>query len=308
MANTRPVIERRRCNIRPQRGRGDFRACRRRGLAPLEFVIALPILVGLMALMVNYGVATAWRLRAQSAAMTTLESFRQGPSPQGEVAPPLGPVKHRLGVERGSLMAELDEPRLRSPIARGPIGSFATNSALFDPTRELVVGECDLRRKHPLMSSLGTYSFEIRLPKLVSTWSYREMGLADNAGRRFFWLHLFPKADARLAGGFVRALVEILQAPYRPALAPLDRDPDGLAALGMQPDFHPRVDPFSSTDRQAVREVEVANLIDRIQGRKEPFRVAGVPEQVARFQRDIARKQRSPEPIQEEWDDFLRDL
>ncbi|MBI2480878.1 MAG: pilus assembly protein [Planctomycetia bacterium] len=38
---------------------------RRRGLAPLEFVLWLPVLLFVMALMVNYGTIATWRVRSE---------------------------------------------------------------------------------------------------------------------------------------------------------------------------------------------------------------------------------------------------
>ena len=49
---------------------GPVRARRRRGLAPLEFVMALPILLFVMALMINFGTVAVWKVRAWASPAT----------------------------------------------------------------------------------------------------------------------------------------------------------------------------------------------------------------------------------------------
>jgi hypothetical protein len=41
-------------------------SCGRRGLAPLELTLTLPILVLMMALMINFGVVGVWKVRTQA--------------------------------------------------------------------------------------------------------------------------------------------------------------------------------------------------------------------------------------------------
>lgn len=69
---------------------------RRRGLSTLEMVLSLPILLFVMALMINYGTVACWKVRALSVARNAVWSTRwprTGHSnPRPNIGGPKGPA------------------------------------------------------------------------------------------------------------------------------------------------------------------------------------------------------------------------
>ena len=91
----------------------------RHGLAPLEFVIGLPLLLFLMALMVNFGVVSSWKVRGLVAARHQVWSSRHTRS---TLRPPWitaweQPSSSNAGGTAD--MTDLDLPELQHPVGRG---------------------------------------------------------------------------------------------------------------------------------------------------------------------------------------------
>ncbi|MBM4076542.1 MAG: hypothetical protein FJ267_13005, partial [Planctomycetes bacterium] len=78
-------------------------------MAPLEFVLALPMLLIMMALMINFGVAGAWKVRAQVnsryAGWRTLTN-RTGES---NAIPPYWPQSAGLSAVSGSSLNSVNQ-------------------------------------------------------------------------------------------------------------------------------------------------------------------------------------------------------
>src|SRR5688572_18090339 len=66
---------------RPRRPSGS---CRRHGLAPMELVLWLPVLLFMVALLVNYGTMATWRIRGEVVAHDAAFRARWGRSGNNE--------------------------------------------------------------------------------------------------------------------------------------------------------------------------------------------------------------------------------
>ena len=108
----------------------------RRGLAPLELVLALPILLAVVALIVNYGIVATWKVRGLTAARQQLWSNRWPRT--GNLQPTLAywqttGAAQSYGTGR---LPELDDPRVKQPVVRGPrLLAAEVKEDLLDPAR-----------------------------------------------------------------------------------------------------------------------------------------------------------------------------
>ena len=243
----------------------------RRGLSTLELVLALPILLGVMALMVNFGTAACWKVRALIMARQRLWEGRTGRS--SNPLPTWWPGSVTAGGGHGE---SLDDPRVNLPVARGPLPPGAeANSDLLDPTRGLRTASSDLARAFPMLRSLGSYHLTTKSALLDGKWAfYKDMSSWYYGERRTPLLYAFQKAAPQLGQAYIDAVVAILRAPFRKALRPLDKDDEfiyynTLFGWGTTaPDFHPPLSGFCEVDHELAN-ARVQGLIDRIQGKPE---------------------------------------
>lgn len=176
-------------------------------------------------------------------------------------------------------MENLEDVRVNHPIARGPVITVwqeseqtsivvPVNEAVLDPTRGRRVGSSSLQRRFPLMTSLGEYRLRSRECLLDDRWQYQSMGIDDYWTRRMDLLYALPRADGYLMR-YYDAAMAVLNAPCYPALRPLDRDPELLAAaarhpeMGIRTDFYPRFGLRPTLDKELVRS-RVEGLIEEI--------------------------------------------
>ena len=258
---------------------------RRRGLSTLELVMALPILLMVMALMVNYGVVACWKVRGLSVARNALWSTRWPRSGASNPRPGYWPQSAGVGTGGAGNVAELDDPRVYQPVARGPMVGAEVNADLLDPTRGLRRGSATLTRGYAMLSKMGSFQIEANTLMLDGRWQYPQMGLSSSWRRRIPVIYLLQTAPPNLVTSYVQAVVAIYYASFQEALRPLDNDEEyiyygQLFGWGGAPDFHPRLNRFCSLDRSLADE-RVEDLIDRIQGRDDP-RVSSLAERMAR--------------------------
>ena len=159
-------------------------ALQRRGMAPLELVMALPILLFIMALMVNAGVQEAWKVRALCVARNGLWGNRMGRSLAGDPLPnyPLlnywpsltWPGQTALGNAPG-----VDDQRVDLPVARGPTLSAGTGSVigvyseLLDPSRDLMQGNAQASQTYPLLAKvLHGFTVNAQDAMLDNSWQF----------------------------------------------------------------------------------------------------------------------------------------
>jgi len=257
----------------------------RHGLSTLEMVLVLPLLLLFMAALINWGTFASWKVRSLNMARHSLWASRWPRSENGNPQPDFWPQTASRGTAAADNAVPLDDPRVDQPVARGPLPAAVVNRDLLDPTRGPRSASADLSRDFPLLPTLGPYQVHAGTQFLDDLWQYPRTGLAGNLQRRIPVIYALTKASQGLSNAYVRAAMAIMNAPFRPQLAPLDRDDEFLMysqRFGWgsgAPDFHPRLHGFCSLERSVAQE-RVDQLIDRIQGRDDPHQ-AGVPENMA---------------------------
>lgn len=252
--------------------------CRRlrRGLAPLEFVLWLPILLSVMALMVNYGTMATWRVRGEvvshDAALRT-----RWPRTAGDESSPGGTVWPRPAemLTRGDdPITALDDTQIIPSdiraVVRGPLPDNFGVRGLLDPLPGAYRGVASIRRTYPFLPRLGGINTgEIANPLLDRNFSGALMGI-HNVSRRTVPLYDMPWDDAAW-NEFEAAWQSIRSIANFDALRVLERDDDWLKysreyrdwhRMGV-PDFHPRVSPDRCTlDWEEIYRSKIEPLID----------------------------------------------
>jgi hypothetical protein len=247
-------------------------------------VLCLPILLLLMALMINFGTVACWKVRALSVARHAAWASR--PPRIANINPRPAYWPEAAGVEAGPEedAPVLDDPRVHQPVARGPLPFGAVvNERLLDPTRGFRQGSATLDRYYPMLRKMGPYRLQATAHVLDDKWQYPQMGLAGNRQRRIPVIYALAKAPRGVVNSYVQAASALLKAPFQPQLRPLDSDEEFLLYRGYVPDFHPRLRVFDTLDL-AVAARRVQELINRIKGGVEtdaqgnPRKIPGVPE------------------------------
>ena len=287
---------------------------RRHGLSTLEMVLCLPVLLFIMALMVNFGTVACWKVRSLSIAREAVWSTRWPRSGNSNPRPAYWPQGAGISAVADGNVAALDDPRVDLPVARGPLPlGTMVNEELLDPTRGLRRGSADITRGFPMLGGLGDYELEAKTSPLDDKWQFRRMGMSSTWQRRIPIIYVLAKAPSNLATAYVQAVSAVLYAPFRDDLQPMDNDEE-YRAYGMRfgwgrrsPVFYPRLRRFCTLDEKVALERQ-DNLVDRIQGKVERNqdgrvlrRVSGVAERMTQsfislYQRVIRALQASGVP------------
>jgi len=271
-------------------------------------VVSLPILLFLMALMVDYGTVASWKVRGLSLARHELWSQREGRSggalPQKQYYPQYS-AGFPQGVSKGSggwAVASLDDPRVDRPVVRGPmVGDFTVDRDLFDPTEALRQGNATVTRGFPLLGRLGRYTLRSATEALNNRWVWEVTGSRGTRDLRIPLIYTVPQTGAEYgyATKYIQAVVRIWYSAFQADLWPMDKDAEFIywgrrfQAMGLRgwsrhaPDFFRSfawLSGFCSLDEVDVRS-RVNNLIDRIQGRDDdqadpPVHVTGIAERM----------------------------
>lgn len=261
------------------------RARRRKGLAPLELTLSLPLLLFTMALMVALGAAATWKVRALVAARNTAWRHRW---PRGglfeELRPPAWPPPATYRFRGAGNLMQIDGPANHHPVARGPLPQLDVDDQVLDLTKGLIEGESYHQRLPPMLARLGPYRHDVDHLLLDDKFQYSQMGIPGNNARRMPRIYVLdgnPSAYADedphrwlIAGGlFARYWTAKNAAQSRYSqndLWILDRDPE-LRAWRMRTEFHPALSfgPYT-TDRNIVRQRIQRNHLKLIYGWDDP--------------------------------------
>lgn len=251
----------------------------RRGLAPLELVLSLPVLLFAMALIVGIGAAACWKVRTQVTARHRAWSDRWPRTVNWIQRPNEWPQSATWESRATPALTTIDLPALQSPVVRGPLdGGIRVDDTLLDPSLNVSQGHSHIERLPPLMPGLGKYKLDVNHDILNSRWQFRQMGFGSNVQRRLPKIYDLPDGQGEAA--YRRAYQAILSAPERNAWAVLDRDTELAQFYGSYTDFHPRLNDFCGLDVMQIRQTSVQRLIDRIQGKPPPRRVSSLPERM----------------------------
>jgi hypothetical protein len=244
----------------------------RRGLAMLELALTLPILLFVMALMINYGTMCVWKVREHSVARLAAWETRWPRTGATDPQPSYWPAAATMGASDQGNVSGMDDRRVDLPVARGPLKGATVDANLLDPTRGLHMGEADYTRHLALLRKLGDYTIDAKDWLIDDKWQYQRTNLPDNWERRIPVIYSLAKAPASLVNAYVQSVLAIAQAPFAAQLRPLDNDPEfiyyaSIFGWGGPPDFQPRFQIMCTTDR-TLTDASVKNLIDRIQGNR----------------------------------------
>jgi hypothetical protein len=225
----------------------------------------LPILLFVMALMVNFGTFATWRVRGEVVSRHAVWRTRWPRSGADEGRQrPAWPADAEMTVETADeQIAQLDDPVINLPVVRGPLPNGFSVNPLLDPDRVGAInGVSEVDREYPLMPRLGDYeSGSIKTPLLDLKWQSALMGI-PNRYRRVKILYDLPKTSPALPRAFVSAVRGARTIPHAHGLLVLDRDADILRYNGHYIDFHPHVGHGCELDLETVYVNHVQRLID----------------------------------------------
>lgn len=245
--------------------RGRMRRRRAPGLAPLELVLWLPVLLLAMAMMVNYGTSVAWRVRGEIVAREAVWRERSPRGAGGEPYPdaPAWPVGAAAGVNGAAPWQAIDHPFIQHPVARGPLPNGFVVRDTLSPLKGSRAGSAEINRPFPLLSRLGRYrSGTISDPLLENMFTCGEMGI-PNWTRRLPHIYQLPTVDPGYGEAYKNAILSIFQMTHYFGLRVLDRDVDWIEYRGSAPDFHPRIPGgMCELDRTIVQQQAVDRIVD----------------------------------------------
>ena len=226
------------------------RAEARHGLAPLEMVLSLPILMFVMALILIMGTAGAWKVRTQAnsrqAAWRSLwpRTGANDPNPAGW---PQNAAMQYYDANVPLTPADplADFPVLRGPMLAEPSGQFLpVNTNILDTSFGMKHGHARIQRRYPLLAKLPPHGIDFPRETVVldgTRWQYPTMGIGSNVTRRILFLYDFQlQARApQLTDDYGMAALEIVNNPRKVELTPLEGgDPEILQLLGsVSPNF-----------------------------------------------------------------------
>lgn len=275
----------------------------RRGLSTLELVLSLPILLCVMALMVNFGTVASWKVRGLSLARHELWSNREG-RVSGAYPPkqywPQYSQNLPTGVSQGSRgwsVTSLDDFRADLPVARGPMvgnppapgQTFNVERDLLDPARGMSEGSSNVSRSFPLLQRLGRYDLRSATQLLNGRWAFAALGARANRDFRAPLLYTVPQApDPVYATDYLDAVARIWYAPFQADLWPMDMDDEflywrrrfllegrpGWLSWSGAPDFYRAYAWLQSFCDLDDAKTWVTNLTDRIEGNNGQTNVA----------------------------------
>ena len=268
-----------------QRRATEKRTRLRRGLSTLELVLVAPILLMIMALIVNFGTAACWKARCDGIARNYVWSDRDPRRADWMPVPEYWRVAQASqSMRREADLTALDDARLRLPAVRGPL-PFGTivNGDLLNPATGFNAGRATLTRRFPMLGKLPEYRFDVENALMDKGWEYWRMGMHADVPRhepfRVPLLYQMSQPPTGNVAAYQQAAMAILNAPFARALDPLDNDPDWRRYMGYAPNFHPRL-PYGcffdrcspcTTDLQYIEDLVKDNLTIRRRGGRIPL-------------------------------------
>lgn len=287
----------------------------RRGLAPLELVLAIPVLLFVLALSVIFGAVACWKVRGEVVARDAIFGRRW---PRGGSLDPEAPEWRVANATRstsnGAQLTELDHPVFQNPLIRGPVisgpaGNIAVNNEMLDPQNHQRVGGSNLQRDPAALAKMGPYTISVRQPLLDGKWQFWQLGYWRNGDRRLreLWDLLNVPEAAAEKEEYARTQSELLAIYNRPEYFVLDRDNEFAEWYGPRnvPNFHPQVPRFRTLDTEYVRLQILPELIDgprRPPGRPSDRGIVNVPRAMSNafirmYRQKLAALPQPPEPL-----------
>ncbi|QDU37275.1 hypothetical protein Mal4_15850 [Maioricimonas rarisocia] len=267
----------------------------RAGLAPLELVLSLPLLLMLMALMIIIGTAGAWKIRTDA---NSRQAVFRAMWPRSGAADPKPsnyfPPSAQLASTSASPSPLADDPFADYEVVRGPvIGNPFTGSILevilptLDITLGLRTGTASINHELPLWPRLDRRNNFVRDTQIFAgnQWQHNQMGFSNEARRipvtYAYSLDRFAPDAATAMLDAASALVDPGRNPFRTMLFVLDRDEELRTWHGdpYTPYSQDRYDWLSAYPPVSVGcDLDLQSRTDAVVGRIEdvPRRLAGM--------------------------------
>ena len=221
----------------------------RSGLAPLEMVLSLPLLMGMMGLVMVFGFVASWKVRSEVVARDVGWRMRNprsnGLHQRSEEWPELQGSDRELGLSTstvGGLASVADQDVVQAPIIRGPIPEIDVNNDLLDLSRDVVRGISTVDQPSQVMGEIGRVDYQTQNDFLSEEFKYRPMGIGgfsvripsrsrnprvflNNFARRlpFLWE---TDLDVLYDNGGVSSTIFAINALRDPIVLPIDEDMD----------------------------------------------------------------------------------
>ncbi|MEK6257775.1 MAG: hypothetical protein AABP62_04065 [Planctomycetota bacterium] len=248
----------------------------RRGLAPLEFVLALPMLMIMMALMIDFGVVGAWKIRTQTNARYAGWRTLTSRSGESNATPPYWPASASLSAQSGNQLADVNEQwdsqqDLLCPCTRGQqLTAPSATAAINVPGRlemddNVIQGHAGLERNLPLLGGAlpatgGRFRFDINQDLFDNHWQYHTLNIPYNESPRSRVWWDIEHSDQAALDPAIDSQYQYIEKNLMPQLAvvgvntyPLDNDDEHLRYYGVRPpDFYPRLSRLCMADPSAV--------------------------------------------------------
>jgi len=231
------------------------RSHNRRGIAPLELVLYLPIMLFVMALMMIMGTAGAWKARTHANARQAVWRNLELRTGHNDPHPGNWPASATMQSEQDDPPLFAQDPFIQHPAVRGPLlvdqetGNFLPiRDNTLDMAEGLLVGRVRIRRDYPILKPLPPHEFDFSRSHVVfdgSRWQFFTMGMASNLTRRVLFAYDVDW-QARIgqpAVDYITAALNMINSPQRDDLPPLTGgDPEVRSLLGQRsPDFRPAI-------------------------------------------------------------------
>ncbi len=318
-----------------QRNLAAVRVPVRAGLAPLELVLSLFFLLVMMALISNFGTIAAWHVRGSEAgryAAWRSVSLRTGgrfPNPPNWVAPatmgalPGNPINPTRIDQIWWGQGEPSQAALRGPAVVDPATGnmfMMGNQQYLEMANQSLIGSANLTRQMPLLPNLRKSNIRPLHPLVDPFWRFEDMSpktnswaMRNNADWRLIQWYQFEASqlsDGNVQNAYSQYKMSdqrILQYQGIPALQPLDRDDEFIAAgRSAPPDFYPSVSMQceGSPANMQMNLVMLPNgVIRRIKGLNGGGK-GGVPENMAKafislYQQQLQARQQQQPPNQQ---------
>ncbi|MFP6768195.1 MAG: hypothetical protein VB859_08495, partial [Planctomycetaceae bacterium] len=278
----------------------------RRGLAPLELVLSLPVLLFVMGLMILIGWAATYKVRTQiharEAAWRSIWRANPRSDAQSLPNPPGFPPPATMSVDRDAGPDLLQPPPTAlnlydaHPVARGPVLVAAAGRPLrvdpdvLDLRKGLMAGHAELDRGFPVLGQMPPrrYHPAVDFQVLDGRWQFWQKGLHDNRSRRSS--QLFPDLDSNWQNAtlphtiqFRQIAAQLRNDPERAAMALLESNQElrnyYTGAFGPARDYYPRL-PDARTSEPSALSAIADRLVQQIYGQVRPrngLGQAGIP-------------------------------
>ena len=260
------LLESCRFKIQVCQGLGSrMRSRTRRGLAPVEMALTLPLLMGFVAALVAFGYAASWKIRSEVVARNIGWRNRHPRWANWNAYPAEWPTTATFGRHGAPRLSDLDQFSVtQAPVIRGPISQVNVNSNLLNISRDVVQSGAQIQRTPPLLPRLGKISYDTSHQFLDDFFTHSEMGIS-NSSRRIPSIYELDLDFVSDSAPVLLAVSAIQNNPRRQLLIALEEDPEFIAWQDGAPDFHPRVSNRSyELDIDWVREQRVERLLRSI--------------------------------------------